>query len=61
MCSASGDVFVGVFKDDEMVEGTIEFENGDVYDGKFIDEEKIGQGKMFCKNQGLYEGEFLND
>ena len=60
--SATGDVYVGQFKDDEISgKGTFTYSNGDVYEGELLNSQKHGQGKFTYANGNVYEGQFAND
>ena len=46
-------------KKEEIVEGELASQNGMVYKGVFLREDKTGKGKMTSANGIIYEGEFL--
>jgi len=42
--------------------GKFTWKNGDVYDGKFEEDKRLGRGKMTFKETGdVYEGEWRED
>ena len=60
--SATGDVYEGDFKNDEITGyGTFTYAQGDVYTGFLINSKKNGQGKFVSANGNVYEGNYVDD
>ena len=54
--------FDGEFRNGNMYDGTLIYNNGDKYVGQFNDqEEKHGKGKYYWKNGETFDGEWRND
>lgn len=59
---SNGEIFEGVWDKGNKVHGKMTYQNGDVYYGDFIDNEKNGDAcKMEFSNGNVYEGNFYND
>jgi hypothetical protein len=58
MSYADGRTFMGIFKDDHPVKGTIAFPDGSKYTGQMMNGLRKGQGAYFFADGSFYEGEF---
>lgn len=59
--SFSPKTYEGKFENGQIIEGKLKVENGDVYEGTFLDNEPSGQGKLITSREGdVYEGYFEN-
>ena len=41
--------------------GLIQFQNGDIYEGNFVENERYGEGVYQFANGNVYEGEFVDN
>lgn len=57
----TGDTFVGDWEANHRLKGCLTYAKGDVYDGEFVDDMRIGIGTCRFANGDEYEGEWLND
>ncbi len=53
-------VIEGEFIDSSLVHGKITYENGDIHEGNFVEEELNGLGKITYENGDIHEGEFVD-
>ena len=61
MVFEGGSTYVGEFKDNEFIYGTIDFPSGNRYEGGIINSGFDGQGKLTLADGSVYEGEFKNN
>jgi hypothetical protein len=54
-------VLEGLFKENQLVEGKMFFEDGSYYEGEFKKDMMHGKGSIFYPNGNVYVGTFLND
>tara|TARA_B100001175_G_scaffold72067_1_gene59867 strand:- start:868 stop:2712 length:1845 start_codon:yes stop_codon:yes gene_type:complete len=59
---SNGITFIGYWNEglelDEYYKGKMIYPNGDIYEGKFLNNQRNGKGKMIFKNGDVYEGEW---
>ena len=56
-----GNKIKGILEDNNINHGTIEYKNGDFFEGDIKQGKAHGNGKMVYHNKNKYQGEFLND
>lgn len=56
-------VLKGVFHDDELKDnyGSLEYDNGDKFEGQVIQMKRHGKGKLILHKGGSFEGEWKED
>ena len=37
------------------------YPNGDIYEGPWVNDQRLGRGKLVFKDGGVYTGQFLGD
>lgn len=53
-------IYHGIWEEDNLKEGKIYYENGDIYEGEIKNYKRDGEGK-FTSNSEIYEGHWKND
>ena len=59
--SKNEDEYIGLWKDDILIEGKVKYKNGDFYKGNLYQKNKNGIGILKYNNGDIYEGYWIND
>lgn len=54
-------IYEGTWKDDSLLKGRLIFENGDAYEGEFLNNKALGKGILYHNEGGVYNGEWVGD
>ena len=57
----AGKVAIGIWKNGKLVNGTLFFSNGEIYEGSIVNGKKEGFGKFTSKSGSIFLGHFKNN